>query len=224
MTEKRIEIDTNELKAGLAKGLSPEEIAFGKNTPEEDEEPSFDMAATGVSYKIGPLDIVVSMGNLALLNEIESPFVAEELAEGQEITFNSAAEALYVIAKGFEAAEPIMNIKQKQSEILMIAKLFKDNPAAIDKALAKHEEISNARVKFTENAIEFYNTHFSTSDFENVMIEFQTVLYDALLSLQDLPKSDSKNTTKSSSLKKKKTRLRNNTRLGNKRIKNNKGL
>ena len=187
--EKHISFDRDELKKKLQAGLTDSELLEDDNEL-DNEEPTFDLAAVGSSYTIGKFDVFVSMGNLMALSFIESPFVSEGLEEGQTISYEDSVEALYVIIKGFEVCKPIMKIQQRVADVLKLSKIAKDNMPFMEKMLDRVELISKARTNFTCDAVKFYEDNLVNEDFEEIMAQFQHMLGDAVLALQDLPADD----------------------------------
>jgi hypothetical protein len=178
--KKHVKFDKEELKKTLQSGSSPEDLL----TKEEDE-PMYDLAAVGGKYRIGNLEIGVTLGNLMLLAEIDSPLLNAK--QNDEVEYNDCVEALYVLFKGKEVISDIMNIKKKISDMLRLKDLVKDNPIAMDSLLDRVEMISKTRDVFTENAKEFYTENFAGFQFQEVMSEFFVILADIGKAFQDLP-------------------------------------
>lgn len=188
---QEIEFDREKLEAALRGGLDLNDLEKGDidglllNVDEEideeldDVDATLDMAALGGAYKIGDLDITMVLGNLPLLNAIDSPFM-RELNEDDELDFDDCCEAIYVLYHGKEAIEPIMHIQQRIKDLCRLKSVVKNNPELMDKLMDRTEVISQARTKFTEDARDFYLEHFEPNDLQMVVEEMCHILEDAV--------------------------------------------
>jgi hypothetical protein len=154
---------------------------------EDEEEPTFDLGAIGGEYVIGPLGMKLTLGNLSLLSAIDSPLMSGELSEGDEISFDDAVTAIYVLFHGKEVVRDVMNIKQKIADMMSLKSLVEDNPALMESVLDRVELISQSRDQLTEDAREFYETHFVGYQFEDIMISFFNMIADVGRAMSDLP-------------------------------------
>lgn len=212
MTKKNnhVEFDTEQLMAALRSGFNPNDaesndiekllLDYQEDIEEEadSEEASVSISALGGEYKIGPFDVKCAIGNLALLSEINSPLVSGTLKQGDQITFEDCVEAIYVLVKGKEACEPIMAIKQRISDLMLLKPMVKDNPILADKIIAKAEQISKARVNFTKAAIDFWEEEFLGYNFQDVINDIITSISDIMKMTETFPETKAQTTQKKS--------------------------
>ena len=155
-----------------------------------EDEPTYNIVGIGGSYNLGPFNLTVSMGNLLLLSEIDSPLVSETSTEGTVVTYEDAIQAIYVIAKGIEAVEPIMGIKQRLADLIPLKEMVKDNPKAMEQVLDRAEAISSARTTFIQDATIFYEENFVGFQYNEIFATLQTILKDVATAFEDLPSPD----------------------------------
>lgn len=148
---------------------------------------AYELRALGGSSKIGPLEFQNVMGNLVLLNMVDSPFMSGEL--GEEVSFEEICKALYVLFHGKEAIEPIMSIAERISDLYSLKDICKDNPLMCDKVIAKVEEISEARKTFVKDSIDFYEEHFTGEALQSVCDDLVRVLMEAAKAFEEVESS-----------------------------------
>ena len=154
----------------------------------ETEDSTLNLAAIGAPYSVGPINISAAIGNLVLLQEIDSPFITGKIGElGEELKTIDCQKALYVLAKGKEAVAPIMAIKQRIQSMLMLKPMVEKNPVLLDKLMDRVESISEAESIFEMKAAEFYHQEFQDFDFQEVMDSVFMLLNDVLKTGLDLP-------------------------------------
>ena len=156
------------------------------------EDSTLTMGAIGCPYMVGPIDITVALGNIVLLNEIDSPFVKDMGEEGTELDAVECIKSLYVLALGKEAIRPIMAIKQRIQGLMMLKPMVENNPALFESIMDRTEKISSAHADFEITAMEWYNENFVGWDFQDVMDDVQIALCDILKTTDDMPEPKEK--------------------------------
>jgi len=159
----------------------------------EEEDASLTLGGIGSPYQIGPIDCTIAIGNLVLLNEIDSPFITGDLPEeGEPLDTMACIKSLYVLGLGKEALKPIMAMKQRIQAMMIIKPMVEKNPELFQQVLDRVEKISRAEVEFSENAVDWYNKSFVGHDFQEVIDGVMLALGDLMKIADDMPVSDSK--------------------------------
>ena len=146
---------------------------------------TMNLSALGAKYQLGPLSIDNVLGNLVLLTEIESPLVTDDNLT--EISYDDVVKAIYVLAKGRDVLKPLMEISQRIQDLLLLKDACKGNPELIEKIVDKAEDISNARIRFLEDARAFYDKEFVGYDFEEMINSVMNVVIDSVKAAGDNP-------------------------------------
>jgi hypothetical protein len=191
---------TPEMQAKNLSNMSVDEIQkMMDNAHEEaltevkEEDSTLTLGAIGSPYMVGPIDVTIAIGNLVLLNEIDSPFITGELGEeGDEIDATECIKSLYVLALGQKAIKPIMAIKKRVQGMMALKPMVEKNPDMFDKLLDRCERITEAHADFELKAMAWYNENFAGWDFQNVLDDMFSALNDVMKTSEDLPSSDSK--------------------------------
>jgi hypothetical protein len=199
-----VEVDPKKVEGVNLANLGPDDVKKVLMDAQEDaleeskkEDVTLNLAALGGAYKVGPLDITVALGNLVLLNEINSPFISGEIGEeGEALDTMECFKAIYVLAKGREAIRPIMAIKQRIQNMMMLEKMVKGNPDLFRQLMDRVEKISEAEKEFEESASDFYRDNFVDYDFQEVVNSVFLALSDISKTSQDLPTDDEKDGVK----------------------------
>jgi hypothetical protein len=213
-TSDNVEFDTDLVISAMRNGLdlndcSPEDIEALKLDKDDDQHESLqekvdkrieeihdeqeivdathDLACLGAKRKIGELDFQCTLGNIVLLNVIESPLVSGKLKG--TVSFEDIAKSLYVLFRGKEALAPIMNIKERLQDLHLLNPMCKDNPEMCDRVMAKFEEAQNCRKVFAEEAIEFYNHNFTGEALQEVFDKMFSMINDVVKSSKELSSS-----------------------------------
>jgi len=155
---------------------------------------AYDLSALGAVRKIGDLDISCVLGNIVLLSIIDSPLTSGKL--GDNIGFEDIVKALYVLYFGRDALEPIMNINESVQDLNIFKPLCKDNPEMCDRVMKKYDELRNARKNFTNEAIDFYEAHFTGDQLQEVFDKLFAIINDMIKSVEELETSDKNSNTK----------------------------
>jgi len=160
----------------------------------QEEDSTLTLGAIGSAYMVGPIDITLAIGNMVLLNEIDSPFITGEIGEeGSELDTTECIKSLYVLAMGEEAVKPVMAIKQRVQSMLRLKPMVEKNPDLFSQLMDRVEAISNAHTEFELAAIRWYEANFVGWDFQEVVNEMFGALDDALTKAAcDMPETDSK--------------------------------
>jgi len=193
-------IDTDKLAGRKLADLSPEEIQDMMTTVEIDaiesvkaDDSTLTLGAIGSSYMVGPIDFTMAIGNLVLLNEIDSPFVSGEIGEeGEELNPVECIKSLYVLAKGKEAVKPVMAVKQRMQDMLLLKPMVEKNPDMLETLLDRVERISEAHIDFETKAMRWYEDNFAGHEFQEVINSVFGILNDVMKVAGDLPSSDEK--------------------------------
>ena len=158
-----------------------------------EEDASLTLGGIGSPYTIGPIDCTIAIGNLVLLNEINSPFVTGDIPdEGEALDTMDCIKSLYVLGMGKEALKPIMAMKQRIQAMMLIKPMVEKNPELFQQVLDRIETISRAEVDFSEQAVDWYNENFVGHDFQEVIDSVMLSLNDLMKISDDMPVSDSK--------------------------------
>jgi len=208
-----VEFDRDKLASALMSGLDLNDCektdldAIILNPEQEleeeldEEEATLNVTAIGGEYKIGPLNVSVVLGNLVLLNIIDSPFITGDLKEGDELTFEEVAKTLYVLCLGKDALDPVMEVQQRISDLFLLKTVAKGNPDMVEAIIKKAEAISNGRIIFAKKAIDYYNEHFLGEDFQEIVNSMMVMILDINKSLENLPQNVGKSKKKKSEKK-----------------------
>lgn len=180
--------------------LDPEEIqslmdATASEALDEikDEDSTLNLAAIGSPYMVGPVDMTLAVGNLVLLNAIDSPLTRGNLGEiGEEIDSVEWIKSLYVLALGRDAVKPVMAIKERIQRLMMIKPMVDKNPALFEMVLDRIEAISMAEADFECAALEWYHDNFAGYDFQEVVNGLVSSFLDLIKISEDLPSDDEK--------------------------------
>jgi len=194
----KVEFDRKALEDAMANGLKLNEAnakefehLIKNHATEASEEfdkkdATLNLAAIGAKYKIGPLELNNVLGNLILLAEIDSPF-ANGLDQGQELAFSDCAQALYVLAKGREVLNPIMEINQRIDDLMRLEDMVKTSPGLFSELLDRAEAISESRITFAQDAAAFYNENFTLDKFPEVLNRIVNIVIDFGKTIEDNP-------------------------------------
>jgi len=157
------------------------------------EDSTLTLGAIGAPYMVGPIDITIAIGNLVLLNEIDSPFVTGNIGEeGDDLDTTECIKSLYVLALGKEALKPVMAIKQRIQALMMLKPMVEKNPDLFDSLMDRTERIAEAHADFDIAALEWYNENFVGWEFQEVINDVFGALNDVMKSAGDLPESGEK--------------------------------
>ena len=195
-----VELDTDMIQGKNLSGMSPEEVEglFAKTEEKvmqeiQEQDATLTLGGIGSPYNVGPIDCTIAIGNLVLLNEINSPFITGDLPEdGEPLDTMDCIKSLYVLGLGKEALKPIMAMKQRIQAMMMIKPMVVDDPDLFDKVLDRIEKISSAEVEFTNKAVAWYEDNFVGHDFQEVIDGVMLALSDLMKIADDMPVSDSK--------------------------------
>jgi len=196
----QVEVSTEKISGRNLTNLSVEEIqgimdgAAEKATVEVNEEDTtLTLAAIGAGYQVGPIDINIALGNLVLLQEIDSPFINGKVgSEGDELKTGDCMKALYVLGKGKEAIRPIMAIKQRIQNMMQLKPMVESNSDLFQQLMDRIEKISESEKDFEEAARKYYADNFVGHDFQEVMDSVFASLSDIMKISGDLPQQDGK--------------------------------
>jgi len=159
----------------------------------KEEDSTLTLGAIGSPYMVGPIDCMVAIGNLVLLNEIDSPFITGDIGEiGSELDATECIKSLYVLANGKKAVKPVMAIKQRVQSLLLLKPVVEKDPSLFESLMDRAESISQAHVDFELKAVDWYNEHFTGADFQSVLNDVFAILGDVTKVSKDLPSSDEK--------------------------------
>lgn len=154
----------------------------------EESDATLTLASIGAPYKLGPIDINVAIGNVVLLSEINSPFITGDIGEeGEKLETIDCIKAIYVLAKGKEAIEPIMAINQRIQKLHMLKSMVEKNPELFEQLMDRVEKISEAEKEFEKDAMKFYEENFTGYDFQEVVNSLFLSLADMAKMSNDLP-------------------------------------
>jgi len=196
-----VELDTDMIQGKNIADMSLEDIQASMSKVEEDaiagvqeQDASLTLGGIGSPYMVGPIDCTIAIGNLVLLHEIDSPFVNGGIGEeGVELDTIECIKSLYVLGLGKEALKPVMAMKQRIQAMMLIKPMVEKNPDLFQQVLDRIERISCAEVEFSELALEWYNENFVGHDFQEVIDNVLLSLNDLMKITEDMPSSsDSK--------------------------------
>lgn len=189
------ELDVDQLKELMLSQTDEVEDIQGKvdtlldsaHASQAESDMAYDLRALGGSSKIGPLEFDNVLGNLVLLNMVDSPFMSGDL--GEEVSFEDVTKALYILFHGQDAVGPIMAIADRISDLYTLKDMCTDNPVMCDKVIAKVEEISKARIRFAKSSMEFYDEHFTREGLQAVCDDLMRVLIEATKAFDEVDRS-----------------------------------
>jgi len=194
-----VTVDNETLRSKKLNELDPEEVKSLLNqTAEEveeeieEEDSTLNLGSIGGKYQIGPIDVTVAIGNVVLLAEIDSPFIKGELEEGAPLDPMDCMKALYVLGEGKKAIKPIMAMKQRIKQMMMLKPMVEKNPDLFQQLLDRTEKIADAEKDFEEAARSFYEANFVGYDFQETVDAVFIALSDVILMSEDLPSNDVK--------------------------------
>jgi hypothetical protein len=195
-----IKVDSEKIAGRKVADLSQEELQGMMLDTEESVieevkagDSTLTLGAIGGSYSVGPIDFTMALGNLVLLNEIDSPFATGEVGEeGSEVNAIEYIKSLYVLAEGKAAVKPVMAIKQRVQDMLMLKPMVEKNPDLFEKLMDRVETISEAHTRFETDAIEWYEANFAGFEFQDVINSVFVILNDVMKVAGDMPSSSEK--------------------------------
>lgn len=193
-------LDTKKIQGRSLADLDPAELNSLMLGAEEeaaqevkDEDATLTLGAIGAPYQVGPIDVTVALGNLVLLNEIDSPFLNGDIGEeGSELDATECIKSLYVLAEGREAIRPVMAIKQRIQSLMLLKPMVDKNPDLFDKLMDRTDDIALAHADFELDAMEWYNQNFVGWDFQDVIDDMMMAFNDIMKSAENMPTSDEK--------------------------------
>jgi hypothetical protein len=153
-----------------------------------EEDATLTLGAIGSPYKVGPIDVTIAIGNIVLLNEIDSPFLSES-EEGEELDPTECIKSLYVLGLGKDALKPVMAIKQRIQALMMLKPMVEKNPDLFESLMDRTEKIAEAHADFELAAMDWYNENFVGWDFQEVMTQVIASFNDFMKAAGDLPQS-----------------------------------
>jgi len=193
-----ITLDTNMIGGVPLNDLPPEEIKKllhqeGQQAAREIEEDdaTLTLGALGGSYQVGPIDLNIALGSIVLLHEINSPFVTGDIGEeGDPLDSTECVKALYVLAHGQKAVQPVMAMKQRIQAVMSLKPMVEKNPELFDKLLDRVERMSEAEARFAEDAMDWYDETFVGYDFQEVVDSMFLAMTDMMKMSGDLPSTE----------------------------------
>jgi hypothetical protein len=196
----QVPIDTEKLNGKKLNDLTLEDVqrlvdgeAVEAVNEIKEQDSTLTLGAIGSPYMVGPIDCQIAIGNLVLLHEIDSPFISGDIGEdGDELNTTDCINSLYVLAKGKQAIRPVMAIKQRIQDMLILKPMVENNPALFESLMDRVERISDARSDFANDAKKWYEENFVGCDFQEVINSVFAILTDVSKVAGDLPQSEEK--------------------------------
>ena len=194
----KITVDKNKAVSCKLNEIDPEDlqaVITGAAQEAESEVEALDstinLAAIGGTYQVGPIDSIVALGHIVLLNEIDSPFTNGKLGEeGDDLDPIDCYKALYVLALGQDAIRPIMAMKERIKAMLMLKPMVEKDPSLFQQLLDRTEKIADAAKEFEEAAVNYYTEHFVGYDLQETIDGLFSALSDMVKVADDMPSEE----------------------------------
>lgn len=161
-----------------AQGCDPQEVQTDQ------------LAAMGGEYILGTLTLNVTPGRIMLLEKIDSPFLGSgDGDENDTIEFglSAIAKALYVLAIGAEAVQPIMNVEAKLGRLKTLEKMAEKRPEYFKMYMDKIIEITAEETELEINAIKFYEEYMNGVEMADAGEFIMSMIKDAFEPMSMMP-------------------------------------
>ena len=149
------------------------------------------MAGMGASYKLGNLTITPPpLGILPLLEAIRSPFLDPD-PERTEFSFADVSNALYVIANGEAAVEPVAGIVKQEAALAEHKDMAEKSPEHYRAYLSVVAEINEPWADFEQAAARFWadNGNLGVQEVADFVV---SILNDAMAGFSLMPTAQDK--------------------------------
>jgi len=143
-------------------------------------------AGFGIGYSVGNAVIPpITLGVLPLLDSIDSPFLDGSLGR---LSASDIMRALYVLAKGYEACEPVMGIARRKASLHAEREFASKDPELYERYLKRLDDLEKEWMLFDADAADFWDNEVGNScGLQEASETMFLALKDALCGLSAIP-------------------------------------